>query len=110
MIEEWTAEELAQQLEGARRHSLMLVDVREPHEWAAGRVPGSVHIPLGTLAARAAEIPSDLTPVFICAVGGRSMMACRYFAGQGRPAINLAGGVVGWSAVHGALPRPDAES
>lgn len=107
MIEEWTPEELAQQLEGARAGSLLLVDVREPHEWAAGRVPGSVHIPLGTLAARATEIPPDRTPVFICAVGGRSMAACRYFAGGGRPAINLAGGVTGWSAVHGPLPRPE---
>src|SRR5690606_36919420 len=87
---------------------LALVDVREPWEWAEGRLPGSVHIPLGTLPQRMGEIPAGVTPVFICAVGGRSMAACRmYSASQGRDSVNLAGGVVGWSSVFGAPPAPD---
>jgi rhodanese-related sulfurtransferase len=53
------------------------------------------------------EIPAGSTPVFVCAVGGRSMAACRLFAaGQDRDAINLAGGVKGWSSVFGAPPPP----
>ena len=40
--------------------SLLLVDVREPHEWAAGRLPGSVHIPLATLPQRLGEIGAGL--------------------------------------------------
>lgn len=107
MIEEWTAEELTERLADAHAKPVVLVDVREPHEWADGYIEGSMHIPLGSLATRAAEIPEDQTPVFICAVGGRSMAACRYFASIGRPAVNLAGGVVGWSARFGALPRPE---
>jgi rhodanese-related sulfurtransferase len=57
-----------------------------------------------------AEIPTGVTPVFICAVGGRSMVACRLFASsQGRDAINLAGGVMGWSNIFGAPPAPGHE-
>jgi molybdopterin/thiamine biosynthesis adenylyltransferase/rhodanese-related sulfurtransferase len=108
-IAEWTPRQLAEELkkEGGEER-LMLVDVREPWEWAEGRLPGSVHMPLATLPQRMAEIPSDVTPVFICAVGGRSMAACRLFtAARAQDAVNLAGGVVGWSNEFGAPPKPD---
>ncbi len=36
-----------------------LLDVREPGEWAAGHVPGALHIPLGQLGARAGEVARD---------------------------------------------------
>jgi adenylyltransferase/sulfurtransferase len=107
-ISEWTPQQLASELKGGAEESLLLVDVREPHEWAAGRLPGSVHIPLGTLPNRLDEIPAGVTPVFICAVGGRSMAACRLLvAARGREAINLGGGVMAWSSIFGAPPRPD---
>jgi adenylyltransferase/sulfurtransferase len=106
-IAEWTPEQLADALKKGGEDQLLLVDVREPREWEEGRLPGSVHIPLGTLPQRMGEIPADVTPVFICAVGGRSMAACRLFAGSlGRDAINLSGGVVGWSSIFGAPPPP----
>jgi adenylyltransferase/sulfurtransferase len=105
-ITEWTALQLAAELKSGREDQLLLVDVREPHEWAAGRLPGSVHIPLATLPARAGEIPASVTPVFICAAGARSMAACRWLAGTGRDAINLTGGVGAWSSVFGAPPPP----
>jgi adenylyltransferase/sulfurtransferase len=105
-ITEWTAQQLAAELKSGREDQLLLVDVREAHEWDSGRLPGSVHIPLGTLPQRAGEIPADLTPVFICAAGARSMAACRYLAGLGRDAINLSGGVGAWSSVFGAPPLP----
>ena len=105
-IDEWTPEQLAEELKSGREDQLLLVDVREAHEWAAGRLPGSVHIPLATLPRHVGDIPADRTPVFICAVGGRSMAACRYFAGLGRNAINLSGGVHAWSDVFGAPPPP----
>jgi rhodanese-related sulfurtransferase len=44
--------------------------------------------------------------VFICAVGARSMAACRFAAAQGRSAVNLEGGVLAWSQVYGAPPLP----
>jgi sulfur-carrier protein adenylyltransferase/sulfurtransferase len=105
-ISEWTPAQLAAALKGTDGDSLLLVDVRELHEWAAGRLPGSVHIPLATLPQQLDRIPADATPVFICAVGARSMAACRYIAAQGRSAVNLAGGVQAWSQVFGAPPQP----
>ncbi len=56
----------------------LLVDVREDAEWAAGHLPGALHIPLGELAQRLAEIAPQADPVFICRSGGRrSMAACQ---------------------------------
>jgi adenylyltransferase/sulfurtransferase len=108
LISEWTPQQLASELKHGGEERLLLVDVREPHEWAEGRLPGSVHIQLGTLPQRLGEIPDNVTPVFICAVGGRSARAAQFFAQSvGRDAVNLAGGVVRWSEVYGAPPRPD---
>ena len=49
-------------VEVARRHSageLIIVDVREPYEWEAGRVPGSSHVEMERVASMAREIPRD---------------------------------------------------
>jgi sulfur-carrier protein adenylyltransferase/sulfurtransferase len=105
-IDVWTPQQLAQHLKSAAADSHILIDVREPQEWAAGRIEGSVHIPLGSLPARFAEIPTDRRPVFICAAGARSMAACRFAAQSGRDAINLDGGVYAWAAAFGAPPAP----
>lgn len=107
-ITEWSPRQLAEELKNGGEERLLLVDVREPAEWDAGRLPGSVHIPLATLPQRMGEIPADVTPVFICALGGRSMAACRLFSAvRDGDAVNLAGGVVEWSNEFGAPPKPD---
>lgn len=54
---------------------LLLVDVREPAEYAAGHLPGAVLLPLGQFAARAAELPVDQDIVIYCQRGGRSVQA-----------------------------------
>jgi len=76
-----------------------LIDVREPHEWRAGHLEGALHIPLGELPQRLAEIPPDSAPVFICRSGGRSMAACQMAlrAHIAAPA-NLEGGLLAWAA------------
>jgi len=75
-----------------------LVDVREPYEYEAGHLEGSVHIPLGELPERIGEIAPDSAPVFICRSGGRSLAACEFAlrAGIASPA-NLDGGLQGWA-------------
>ena len=70
---------------------LTVLDVREPVEWQQAHVPGSVHIPLGELPARLAELPSDDQLLVVCAVGARSARAVRYLLEHGRGAVNLAG-------------------
>ncbi len=75
----------------------VLVDVREPHEWAAGHATGAVHIPLGRLAARAGELPSDGPVYVICAHGNRSKVGVQLLqrAGVAR-AVNVRGGTAAW--------------
>ena len=55
--------------------ALLLIDVREPHEFAAGHIPGSVSLPLSQF--DAALIPADTGKriVFSCAAGVRSVHA-----------------------------------
>jgi hydroxyacylglutathione hydrolase len=58
--------------ERAQRGELVLLDVRGASEHADGHVPGSRHIPLGDLPARAGELPRDLPVAVYCEGGTRS--------------------------------------
>lgn len=75
-----------------------LVDVREPHEWAFGRIPGSRHVPLGLLASDPARhVPRDRV-IFVCAHGLRSLTAAALAAEAGRGGLlSLDEGTVGWA-------------
>jgi len=76
----------------------LLVDVREDAEWAAGHLPGALHIPLGELPQRLQEIPSQSHAVFICRSGGRSMAACQMaLRANIRSPANLEGGLLAWA-------------
>ncbi|MFD1824350.1 MULTISPECIES: rhodanese-like domain-containing protein [Mumia] len=75
---------------------LVVLDVREDDEWAAGHIEGAVHIPLGELAARADEVPTGGQVLVYCHVGGRSARATAFLKERGVDAVNLAGGVVAW--------------
>ncbi len=74
----------------------VILDVREPHEWALGRAPGAIHIPLGELEARLADLPDQAPLVVTCRGGGRSSRAVAFLRSQGIEAINLTGGMMGW--------------
>ncbi len=52
--------------------ALMLVDVRDPKEFAAGTITGAVNIPINDLEKKIAMLPSDKPVVFICGTGARS--------------------------------------
>jgi rhodanese-related sulfurtransferase len=75
-----------------------LLDVREPDEWSAGRAPGALHIPLSQLVQRLDEVPADQPLAVVCRVGGRSAQATAFLRAQGRPATNVAGGMLAWQA------------
>jgi rhodanese-related sulfurtransferase len=77
---------------------VILVDVREPDEWAAGHVPGAQHIPLREVGARYEEIPRDRDVYLICRSGARSARAAQALAGAGWTALNVADGMHGWQA------------
>lgn len=62
--------------------SILLVDVREPHEFLAGRIPGAVSMPLSRFSAHDLPEAHGKRIVFSCAAGIRSMqalMAARQF-------------------------------
>ncbi len=78
---------------------VLLVDVREPREFAAGHFAGAVNIPVSELKERLREIPADATPMFICRSGARSLTACGIAVRAGVPeACNLEGGLLAWAA------------
>jgi rhodanese-related sulfurtransferase len=82
---------------GLRDGSITLVDVREPHEFAAGHIPGSVSHPLSTFDPQALrEIGGRL--VFSCASGVRSVRAIEFAQAAGL-AVNAhyAGGFKDWA-------------
>jgi rhodanese-related sulfurtransferase len=74
----------------------VLVDVREPHEWDAGRVPGARHVQLEHLASQADTIPRDTRVIFQCRLGVRSAMATKAFRASGYDALSMAGGIQAW--------------
>jgi sulfur-carrier protein adenylyltransferase/sulfurtransferase len=77
----------------------LLVDVREDAEFAAGHLQGALHIPLGQLPQRLAEIDPQADPVFICRSGGRSMAACQIaLRANIRSPANLEGGMLAWAS------------
>jgi rhodanese-related sulfurtransferase len=77
---------------------VVVLDVREPEEWAAGHIEDAVHIPLGTLPVRLQDLPDAQQFLVVCKMGGRSAQACMYLGQQGLAAVNLAGGMVDWAA------------
>lgn len=76
-----------------------LLDVREHDEWAAGHAPQAVHVPLGELSARAAEIPKGRDVYVVCRSGVRSAQAVMALNGAGWRATNVSDGMKGWAAV-----------
>lgn len=81
----------------------VLLDIREPDEWAAGHAPQARFIPMNSLAARLAELPSDRSIVVICRSGGRSAAVTEALLGLGFHAANLAGGMRAWAAEEHAV-------
>jgi rhodanese-related sulfurtransferase len=89
----------------AQEH-IQLIDVRQAHEHAAGRVSGSHLIELAELPTQASAIARDRQVVFYCRTGVRSAMATEAFRQAGYDAHNMAGGLLDWQAA--GLPlEPD---
>ncbi len=70
----------------------LIVDVREPHEFAAGHIDNAVNVPLSQLRRRVGELPRDREIWVNCAVGQRAYYAQRFLAQNGFRVRNLSGG------------------
>ena len=87
-----------EQAEALRRdRDAQLIDVREAHEWDAGRIEGARHVVLGEVAAQASTIEQERPVVFYCRVGSRSAMAADAFRQAGYDAYSLGGGLEAWA-------------
>jgi hydroxyacylglutathione hydrolase len=75
----------------------VVVDVREPVEYANGHVPGAVSIPQADLALRLDELSPDREVLVVCEGGTRSARAARFLQQRGFSKIkNLTGGTAAW--------------
>lgn len=82
----------------AAGHDLDIIDVREPQEWALGRIPGARLVPLGTLASALGSLDGAREVVVYCKGGVRSAKAARQLQEAGfRRVANLTGGILRWS-------------
>lgn len=89
-----------QQVEQKRtsNEQVLIVDVREPYEYAEGHIPGSKLIPLGQLTAHLDELGSkDEEVIMVCRSGGRSGQASQQLVGLGyKKVLNMQGGMLAW--------------
>ena len=96
-MEEITPAELKQRLD--KGDDIQIVDVREDNEVAIGRIPDSIHIPLGQILGRMNEIDPSRETVVHCKMGGRSARAIDALQRSGFQGklVNLKGGILRWS-------------
>ena len=103
-VPEWSPPQvqdaLAHQHEAGRdRQDIVLVDVREKHEWNEGYIPGAVHVPRGFLELQIEEAVPDKskTVVLYCAGGVRSLIAGSTLQQMGyKDVISMSGGYGQW--------------
>jgi NADPH-dependent 2,4-dienoyl-CoA reductase/sulfur reductase-like enzyme/rhodanese-related sulfurtransferase len=77
----------------------LVVDVRDPDEYAAGHVPGAINVPLSQLRRRHDELPRDRPLALCCGVGQRAYYATRFLLQRGYRAANLSGGYATYQAL-----------
>ena len=83
--------------------SPLLLDCREPYEWVQMRIPGSLHMPMGTIPYRLAELEKEADMVVVCAHGVRSYTVAGYLTENGFSARSLKGGLANWQVQGGDL-------
>lgn len=78
----------------------ILVDVREPDEYAEGHIPGAINVPLSVLESSVSQIPSTGVVHMVCRSGARSARACDFLIQQPSHSsvafVNVGGGTMGW--------------
>ena len=99
----------------AIRDADVLIDVREADEFAAGHLPGAVHISRGLLEFKLSGDPElsarDLKMVVYCKTGGRAALAACTLHDMGYLHVkSIAGGFDGWTGAGKAVAKPSLPS
>jgi rhodanese-related sulfurtransferase len=100
-VERISADEAARRLaatDGDPAVGPLLVDVREPHEYAQFRAVGAVLMPLSVFQLRYIQLPRDRPLLLICNSGQRSLAAGEFLIGHGYASVaNVEGGSLAWA-------------
>jgi hydroxyacylglutathione hydrolase len=95
--EQTTSIKTAEMVELANSNDAVVIDVRNNSERQAGHVPGTIHIPLGELAARADELPRDQPIAVHCQGGGRAAIGASVLQSLGfEQVLHVKGGYTEW--------------
>ena len=89
----------AKELHAEKDEVRLLIDVRTPAEYAEGRVPGAINIPIDQFDERLGEFgkPEDGRLHLVCRSGGRSGKVAKKLAAKGYETVNIVGGTLAWS-------------
>ncbi|MGD2102247.1 MAG: rhodanese-like domain-containing protein [Acidimicrobiia bacterium] len=71
----------------------IILDVRQPHEWALGTLPDAVLIPQFELPGRLSELPKDKPILCVCRSGSRSANVANFLVFNDYQAANMTGGM-----------------
>jgi rhodanese-related sulfurtransferase len=101
-----TAQQLQSYLQSAETQPVLL-DVREPQEFAHCHIEGSVNIPMNTVPARLSELAQEMEIITVCHHGMRSGAIAEFLLSRGYLNItNLQGGIDAWAVqVDPKMPR-----
>jgi rhodanese-related sulfurtransferase len=81
------------------KEGIVVLDVREPHEYADAHIPGVVHIPMGQVMERKDEFINAKTVFVTCRSGNRSGRVVDALRAQGHTHVhNMAGGIRAWKS------------
>ncbi|MDO9450763.1 MAG: rhodanese-like domain-containing protein [Rugosibacter sp.] len=105
-MQQITATQLQEWLSDSTRTPPVLLDVREPWEFATCHIPNAISMPMHSVPARYPELERIAAIVMICHHGARSFQSGLFLENAGFDAIiNLQGGVAAWArTVDSAMP------
>lgn len=105
-IQNITPQELDELMRSGNGSRPLVLDVREPWEYAQGHIPEAVLIPLGQLSARLGELKPEQPVAAVCASGSRSQSAAALLGQKGFKKIyNLENGMYAWQGAGLAVTR-----
>ena len=94
-MKEITAQEIKTAMITGKK--LDIIDVREVDEVAAGKIPGSINIPLSLLEFRMHELDKSKEYIIVCRSGARSSRAVQFLEYHGFKILNMFGGMMTWN-------------
>jgi len=98
VIKTISADEARKLIEAASKGELVVLDVREPKEYAQGHIPGAVLMPLSQIHHMMEKLPSGKPVIAYCRSGNRSKAAASLLSlGGFKDVVSMDGGIIAWN-------------